>query len=52
MLDGMITVAGWLDKDIRIVVLAGYGKTPTQTFGDSKQMAKEKMLDSTLQTVS
>ena len=29
-----------------------YGKTPTQTFQDSKQIAKEKMLDLTMQTVS
>ena len=29
-----------------------YGKTPTQTFEDSKHLAEEKMLDSTLQTVS
>lgn len=29
-----------------------YGKTPTQTFEDSKHMAEEKMLDSTLQTVA
>ena len=29
-----------------------YGRTPTQTFKDSKDMAEEKMLDSTLQTAS
>jgi len=29
-----------------------YGKTPTQTFQESKHMAKEKMLDLTMQTVS
>ena len=29
-----------------------YGKTPTQTFQESKHLAKEKMLDLTMQTVS
>ena len=28
-----------------------YGKTPSQTFNDCKQMAEEKMLDSTLERV-